>query len=1266
MRDCPSDETLAALLEGGLSEDERALLSEHMAGCPDCREIASEGQDHSESGTTVGVGAHPRPKPRRRLLPPELDFQGTPRFEVRSRIGAGGMGVVYEAFDRERKAVVALKALREVDAETLYLFKNEFRCLADLHHPNLVQLGELFCEEEQWFFTMELVAGFDLLGYLRPNGRPDLGRIRAAFLGLARGVAALHASGRVHRDIKPSNIRVSSTGRVVLLDFGLSTLFTEEPTHPGVPVVRGTPLYMAPEQARGEPAGPPADWYAVGAVLYHALAGEPPHGGAPSEVLRAKREQPPRPPADLTGDVPADLASLCLDLLHADAAARSTGDEVLQRLGGLAAPARAPAAPFVGRTAELALLHTAFEDSRAGQAVAVFVHGESGLGKTTLVQRFVESLHAHPGTVVLAGRCYERESVPYKAFDGVVDALCRSLVRLDAVDAAVLLPRDTQLLSRVFPVLRRVPAVERFPRTRDTAGNLLQLRARAFAAMRELLSKLADRGPLVVVIDDLQWADADSLALLGALLQPPGAPPLLLVGTVRTEDHSREGLEAAAARLGDVRRIVLGALLPEEASSLVRQLAGKSPAVEAAAQSIALEAGGHPLFIREIVQHFLEEGGALPSLRLDEALWARIGRLDESASRVIQLLAIAASPLAPEVLARAADLEPSAVSAALSVLRAQHLIRGAGAQTESRIEPYHDRVRHAVMAHVPLEARRERHRDLALAFELTTLADPRVLVHHLEAAGEPERAADLAEQAARRASEALAFDLAAELYGTALRLGGGEEARPLQLRLADALALAGRGAEAADAYLSAAIGADAATRFECHRRASEQLLGCGYVERGLELLKAVVAELGERMPETQQSAFRSVVWQRILIGLRGLRWKRRAESDLPARDLTRIDTFFGVGVTLWPMDPLRGVALTLRSLRLALRAGEPSRVAQALCAEAGYQAQRGRHERALDLIARALRIARDLDRPDLVTRVSGAEGLAHLLSGRFSDAVVKLAERERLHDPMMSTPHEIALIRQLRLMAMYYTGSFRELCRIFDEILLDAIRRGDRWSAATLVRGGSLAWLVRDEPERARRAFAEWPWELFPGEFHYQQAYELNARCEVALYEGEGGHLLEQFGPEIAAALRMHVARWEIMRLRANELCGRLALADAAVSEHPEPLLREARRRARRLRRSGRPYALAWATLIEAGISARVGDARTPLLLREAVATAEAHGLVACAMAARWRLGEWLGGEEGRAQRETAERWFAAEGVKNPGKIAALFTPGHTPAAAVL
>src|SRR5262249_35079097 len=151
-----------------------------------------------------------------------------------------------------------------------------------------------------------------------------------------------------------------------------------------------------------------------------------------------KRQADPPPVRSLAPDAPEDLAALCMELLRRDPAARPSGPDVLRRLRGPGATApptpstrtSAPRPPFVGRAGALAALDDAFRETEAGRPVTVFVSGRSGMGKSTLVQHFLDGLAARADVLALAGRCYEREAVPYKAVDSVIDALSRFLKRL--------------------------------------------------------------------------------------------------------------------------------------------------------------------------------------------------------------------------------------------------------------------------------------------------------------------------------------------------------------------------------------------------------------------------------------------------------------------------------------------------------------------------------------------------------------------------------------------------------------------------------------------------------------------------------------------------------------------------------------------------------------------------------------------------------------------------------------------------------------------
>jgi len=425
------------------------------------------------------------------------------RFELTRTLGRGGMGVVYEAFDPLHAERIALKMLHGHEPTHVCRLKREFRALAGLRHPNLVALHDLFVAEDGAYFSMELIQGRDFTSY---TCDVDDARLNAALRQLCEGVHALHGAGKLHRDLKPQNVLVTETGRVVLLDFGLvddvSSLSGS---------VAGTPAYMAPEQAEGQ-ACESSDWYGFGTMLRLTL-----------QARRARRHS-----------IPRSLERLTERLTDRTAAWRPGFAEIVAVLGDALPSLREPRAKLVGacesvvgREAELRWLAEAYEHSKSGP-VLVSVRGEAGVGKTTLLRQFVSTTAVAAHALVFSGRCYERESVPYNALDGVMDELSRYLLSLPSSQADRLCPEHVQALLQMFPVLARVPAMRRVGRSAARA-HPLDLRTGAVAALKLLLQSLAVKRPLLMCIDDLQWSDADSGRLLGSLLCADDAPPLLVL-----------------------------------------------------------------------------------------------------------------------------------------------------------------------------------------------------------------------------------------------------------------------------------------------------------------------------------------------------------------------------------------------------------------------------------------------------------------------------------------------------------------------------------------------------------------------------------------------------------------------------------------------------------------------------------------------------------------------------------------------------------------
>jgi hypothetical protein len=1189
---------------------------------------------------------------RSRRAPSDLpSFDG---FDTLGVLGSGSMGVVYRAFDRKRRQTVALKTLKGLSAESLLRFKQEFRTLADLAHPHLVAFHELLGEGERWFFTMELVEGVDFLTWVRggkvpgplPSERHE--RLRASLVQLGEGLVVLHNAGKLHRDIKPSNIRVAADGvaadgRLVLLDFGLAAELDVTGHHENVrQVLLGTVAYMAPEQAAGRAVSPASDWYSVGAMLFEALTGRLPYTGTVPEVLHNKQEQPAPHPQALYAELPADLAQLCRELLSRNPANRPSGGEVLTRLGSAgAAGHRAPGQLLLGRESHLAALHDTYRAVAAGSPQVVLVHGPSGMGKTALLRAFLRELAEMTAAVVLAGRCYEQESVPYKALDTLVDALSQHLGALPVGEAGDLLPRDVFALARVFPVLHRVRPIASAPLRYADVLDRQQLRLRAFGALRELLARLARRQPLVLCIDDLQWGDVDSAALLGELLRPPEPPVLLLVGSYRSEDAAgsaflREFLGGAETNAW--RTLAVEPLTDEQARAMALAFLGRVDARTAhLADSVGRESGGSPFFVQELVEHLQSDAGTQETwpasgIALDAVVWRRVEALPEPARRPLELLAVAGGPVPAAVI--------GAPQAALTALRGGRLIRITTTPQHDLLETYHDRIRETVADRLSPETRKRHHHLLAAGLEALGGADPEVLAAHFQGAGDPQRAGHYYEQAADRAAEALAFDRAARLYRLALELGakGVEVRRALQVRLATALANAGRGAEAAKEYLAAAEGAAAAEALDLRRLGAFQLLISGHIEQGLAELRTVLEAVGLSLPATPRRAFWSLVWLRFRLWWRGLRFRERAEREVSADEIRRIDLCWAGSAGLSITDTILGAVFQARSLLLALDAGEPNRIARALAMEAGHLATAGdRTRRRSDrLLGIAEEIAERLKQPNARGMVALAKGFVPYLQGHFrvsAEWCDKASEIFRTQCTGVAWETDTA--HTFALWSLICTGEFRELTRRWEVLTKEARERGDRFALTNLnTYIMATVQLAADRPDTARAflAQARGPW--FDQGFHVQHHNIVLAQTLIDLYEGkpaESLRFLEEQWPRYEASLliRLQQVRIDVLSLR-----GRYRLASGVNGVMSD---------VRALERERAPWATALAMLLRAGAAS--GDERTRLL-RVAAEQLDGVAMRMHAAAARRLLGEV----------EPADAAMAAEGVKDPGQMTWMLT----------
>jgi serine/threonine protein kinase/WD40 repeat protein len=307
---------------------------------------ATNGLTDSEPATLLPGQAAPHPQDSAPL--------SIPGYEILGELGRGGMGVVYQARHQALNRVVALKILLAggfADSASLARFQAEAEAVARLQHPSIVQVYEVGKHHGRPYISLEFVSGGNLAHTLDRNPLPAL-EAAAMVENLARAMAYAHARGIVHRDLKPHNILLAEDGTPKITDFGLAKRLLSEPeapaTAPDEPgasatgaltqtgAILGTPSYMAPEQAegKGQEVGPPADIYALGAILYDMLTGRPPfQGPTPLDTVLQVVTAEPVPPSRLIPRVPRDLETICLKCLQKAPARRyATADELADDL----------------------------------------------------------------------------------------------------------------------------------------------------------------------------------------------------------------------------------------------------------------------------------------------------------------------------------------------------------------------------------------------------------------------------------------------------------------------------------------------------------------------------------------------------------------------------------------------------------------------------------------------------------------------------------------------------------------------------------------------------------------------------------------------------------------------------------------------------------------------------------------------------------------------------------------------------------------------
>lgn len=484
---------------------------------------------------------------------------------------------------------------------------------------------------------------------------------------------------------------------------------------------------------------------------------------------------------------------------------------------------------LVGRVQQLLALNEAYRTSqRDREPLTYFISGRSGEGKSTLAEHFLTPLRADQRLAVMSGRCYDRESVPFKALDTLIGALSSFLRSLSTDDAALLIPDDIGALAQVFPVLQRVEVVARASDPRLNTLDEQQVRGRAFRALRSLLSRVSRRSLVIWFIDDLQWGDADSAEALFEVLRPPEAPAVLFLGAYRSDEtegsaflkkwkelQGKHGVEFAD------REIKVGPLTVEECTALVIDLVGRdNEVVRRRAVECVQETRGNPFLLVELVGCFDPDTDSFQPLPLHEALVKKLGQLPDEAGPLLDVVAVSGQPLSVKEASRTAGhaLPPIAT---ITRMRNERLLRLVGPEDMPLVDTYHDRVRETVLARMDEARCKSLHLTLANIVEMDAggfptqvvaalesgekqgeeKTIPRVydLAYHYDAAGEKRKAWIYGLLAAEQARRQSALEVAVNNYALAKR-NAFETTNAVRYRIAEgcgaALMLLGRYEEA--------------------------------------------------------------------------------------------------------------------------------------------------------------------------------------------------------------------------------------------------------------------------------------------------------------------------------------------------------------------------------------------------------------------------------------------------------------------------------------
>jgi tetratricopeptide (TPR) repeat protein/tRNA A-37 threonylcarbamoyl transferase component Bud32 len=711
-------------------------------------------------------------------------------YRVLEQLGQGGMGIVYKAEDTRLRRIVALKFLPESlrrDTSAREQFLREARAASQLKHPNVLTIYTVEESEEGDFIAMEFAEG----GTLRERiGSLTIPQIVAFMTQAASGLQAAHDRGIIHRDIKPDNLLIDAEGRLRISDFGLARVASEDSGAVHSDVAVGTAHYMSPEQVTGARIDARSDIFSLGVAFFELAAKRRPfEGDYVMSVLYAIANDPAPALSEFDPSIPSGFENViarCLAKSPEDrhASCRQLAEELAELQGGGASPrmhgpvAAVPSAidtrPLIGRKAELESFERRLRDAISGKGHSVFLTGESGVGKTRLAEA-VMACGRELGMGVLAGRCLPQGGgLPFHPY---ANALRNGLPRLNEALVGSLERRAAGL---GIDLRNRLPVLKSFLNMSGPTAVINQ--EQLWDSLLVLLRVISAERPVILFLDDLQWADEDTLRFFGFIARSAADLPLMQMATFRAIE-STEALPSATQGLTGLVRQLHGdgfadildvkRLTTNDTLSLASELLGWPIEDSELAQTIARRTDGNPLFVRELVelirdadQRVTTQSGidALVPGRVRDIISQRIEKLTAADRDLLELAACETEFFDSDILLECLGGERIPLLRNLQRLEnVNRLIRHDG----PRYRFDHPLLREVIYEGVLPELRTEYHRLIAKALtgrHKDSVEHASRIAHHMLASSQRHESMGYLLRAAERARDLCANSEALRLY----------------------------------------------------------------------------------------------------------------------------------------------------------------------------------------------------------------------------------------------------------------------------------------------------------------------------------------------------------------------------------------------------------------------------------------------------------------------------------------------------------------------